>query len=487
MKLCLSKQIKAFLMISAFFLVCSCSKKQNETDAPTNPPDSGNGTTTASDISLWLTLPDKSFLLSKQNTSINFVTTSNGNPVISVDTTQQFQEIDGFGFALTGGSATLINQLPSSLRTAVLKELFSTDSTAIGISYLRISIGASDLSSEVFTYDDLAAGQTDDNLQLFSLAREQQDLIPVLKDILKINPAIKILATPWTAPSWMKTNASFRGGSLKPEYYDVYARYFVKYIQGMQEEGISIDAITPQNEPLNPDNNPSMVMSASEQASFIKNNLGPAFRSAHLSTKIIIYDHNADNPTYPMSILADANANPYIDGSAFHLYAGNISALTLLKTAYPEKNLYFTEQYTAGTGSFSGDLAWHINNVIIGATRNWSRNVLEWNLASDPNLGPHTQGGCTSCLGALTIDQSVTRNVSYYIIAHASKFVKPGSIRIGSTIPDNLQNVAFKTPEGKKILIVINNGSYAAYFNIEFNGKYAATSLPAGAVGTYVW
>ena len=267
-----------------------------------------------------------------------------------------------------------------------------------------------------------------------------------LNEILAINPNIKILGTPWSPPVWMKTNGSFIGGSLDAKYYTVYANYFVKYIQGMEAEGITLDAITPQNEPLNPDNNPSMFMSSIEQANFIKNYLGPAFKNASLNTKIILYDHNCDVPSYPLDILGDAMAYEYIDGSAFHLYAGDIKVLSDVHNAYPDKHVYFTEQYTGSGGDFNGDLNWHLKNLIIGATRNWSRNVLEWNLAADASLGPHTNGGCTTCLGALTINSNtISRNVSYYIIAHASKFVRPGSVRINTNIPGSLHNVAFQS------------------------------------------
>jgi len=255
----------------------------------------------------------------------------------------------------------------------------------------------------------------------------------------------------------------------------------------MKEAGINIEAITPQNEPLNAYNNPAMLMQADEQANFIKNYLGPQLQSNNLNIKIIVYDHNLDRTDYPISVLGDADAYKYVDGSAFHLYSGNIGSMSNVHNLYPEKNLYFTEQYTASTGNFSGDLQWHIQNLIIGATRNWSRNVIEWNLASDPALGPHTSGGCSTCLGALTIDASASRNVSYYIIAHASKFVRPGSVRINSNITGNLQNVAFKTPDGHKVLIVLNTGTSGATFNIKFNNKTVTPSLPAGAVGTFVW
>ncbi|MVN22803.1 glycoside hydrolase family 30 protein [Mucilaginibacter arboris] len=466
--------------------VMSCKKEKPGLGTIETPPVQPV-TSVKTDVTMWLTSVDEAAYLKKQNISLMFTSSTNQNATIEVDTTQTYQPIDGFGFTLTGGSATLINNLPIVQKDDLLKELFLTDDTKIGISYLRISLGASDLSAAPFTYDEVL-GTTDINLQSFSIDQERTDMIPILKKIIALNPSIKILACPWTAPIWMKSNNAFKGGSLKSEYYDAYARYFIKYINAMKAEGITIDAITPQNEPLNANNNPSLVMQASEQAAFIKNFLGPQFKAANITTKIIAYDHNADVPDYPVAVLSDPAAKPYVDGSAFHLYAGNISALSTVHNAFPDKNIYFTEQWVGAPSNFNGDLQWHINNLIIGATRNWSRNVLEWNLAADPNYGPHTSGGCSTCLGALTIaGSSVTRNVSYYIIAHASKFVRPGSVRISSNNIDKLQNVAFKTPDGKKVLIVLNSGSSAQTFNIKFNGKITTASLNNGAAATFIW
>jgi glucosylceramidase len=484
----MNKIIKYVLVLfTGGLLIASygCSKKTQAVPAyvqpvtPTQPV-----TPVKTDVSMWLTTSDKAQLFNKQNTALVFNTGTNPNATISVDTTQTYQTIDGFGFALTGGSAYLLNSLGEPAKTNLLKELFDTDSTHIGVSYLRITIGASDMSAAPFSYDDVAGDVT---LQNFSLDKENTDLIPILKKIVAINPNIKILACPWSAPAWMKTNNSFSHGSLKPEYFDVYAKYFVKYIQGMKAAGITIDAITPQNEPLNEYNNPAMLMVSADEGSFIKNNLGPAFQAAGIKTKIIIYDHNLDHPEYATLILGDPAASVYIDGSAFHLYAGSIDAMGPVHDAFPTKNVYFTEQATFGGGSFAGDLAWHLSNLIIGATRNWSRNVIEWNMASDPSYGPHTTGGCTTCLGAVTIGANVTRNVSYYIIAHASKFVRPGAVRIASDMLNPLQTVAFKNTDGSKVLIVLNTAASTQLFNIKFNGKMVNTSLPAGSVATYVW
>jgi glucosylceramidase len=467
---------------SLFFLVFlfSCAKKNN---GATPPPATQTDT-----VKQWLTTGDMGSLLQKQSTVLTFDTKTNSYQNIDVDSTTRFQQVDGFGFTLTGGSASLINQLSAVPKASLLNELFGKDGSSISISYLRLSIGASDLNPAVFSYDDLPAGQTDTTLAHFNLGPDTTDLVPLLKQILAINPAIKIIAAPWSAPVWMKDNNATVGGSLLPKFYAAYALYFVKYIQQMKALGISIDAITPQNEPLNPGNNPSLYMTAADQAAFIKTSLGPAFQAAGLTTKIVVYDHNCDVPSYATTIFGDPVAAAFVDGAAFHLYAGDISALTPIHNAYPAKNLYFTEQYTPSTGAFGGDLQWHMTNVIIGSMNNWCRNALEWNLANDFSFGPHTPGGCTTCKGALTIDgSSVTRNVGYYIIAHASKFVPAGSVRITSSLVSGLPNVAFVTPEGKKILIVENNNATQIYFNIRFKGRWVTTSLPASSTATYVW
>ena len=462
----------------------SCSK-------PMSSNDDGDTTATmnpSGDVTYWLTLGDQSVLLQKQNISMSFDTRSNSYSFIDVDSSQTFQTVDGFGFTLTGGSAHVISQMDPNSKMSLLNELFGQGATSIGVSYLRLSIGSSDLNASVFSYDDLPAGQTDPNLDHFNFGPDSTGLIGLLKQILLINPAIKIVAAPWSAPPWMKDNGSSAGGSLLSAYYKVYANYFVRYIQQMKLQGISIDAITPQNEPLNPNNNPSMVMQAGDQAIFIKNYLGPAFQASGITTKIIVYDHNCNRPDYPDSILSDSQANPFVNGSAFHLYEGSITALSQIHNLFPDKQLYFTEQYTASTGVFGGDLQWHINNVIIGSMRNWSRNALEWNLANDASYGPHTPGGCTTCKGALTITgSSIQRNVAYYIIAHASKFIPAGSVRIASTVTSTLQTAAFVTPGGKKVMIVENNSASSQMFNIRYHEKWVTPTLPAGASATYVW
>ena len=442
------------------------------------------------DATLWLTKPDRSALLAEQSPKLAFNKEAPTGQVIDVNSAKTYQNVDGFGFALTGGSAMLLHHMDAAKRAALLHNLFTTEGDGIGVSYLRVTIGSSDMNDHVYSYDDLAEGQTDPDMQHFSLAPDETDVIPILKEILAIDPKIKILASPWSAPLWMKTTGKAQGGVLLPEYFPAYAKYFVKYIEGMKAHGIAIDALTIQNEPLNEKNTPSMVMLAPEQADFIEHDLGPAFQKARIQTKILLYDHNLDHPAYVTSILKDPAAAKYVDGSAWHLYGGKVEAMTQVHDAFPAKNIYFSEQsINDRPGATSMDIAGPVARVLIGVTRNWSRNVLLWNLAADPNAGPHTDnGGCPVCYGALTIDgDNVTRLVAYYVIGHASKFVPPGSVRIGSNELDTLPNVAFKTPEGKTALIVSNPTGSTQNFAVRDKGSAFTTSLDAGAVGTYVW
>jgi glucosylceramidase len=353
-----------------------------------------------------------------------------------------------------------------------------------------VSIGASDMNERVFSYDDLPQGETDVDMAKFDLGPDRADVIPVLKEILAIAPGIKILGSPWSAPAWMKTNDDVRGGELKPEYYAAFAKYLVKYIQAMRADGITIDAITVENEPLNPKNTPSMVMFAKQQDTIIAHDLGPTFQKAGIRTKILLYDHNPDVLSYPLSILGDPDASKYVDGTAFHLYGGDASLLAQVHDAYPNKNLYLTEQSVTERRS-GGPLgiAEPVRRVMIGATRNWCRNVLLWNLAADPQNGPHTNnGGCTGCSGAITLSgDSVSRNVAYYVLDHFSQFVPPGSVRVASTELEQLASVAFLTPQHKIVLVVSNTGNFEKSFAVKYQGKYFQTTLPPESVGTYVW
>ena len=446
------------------------------------------------DVQLWLTNADKSALFELQKPYLHLSKAtrqeSSNDPTIEINDHKEFQSIDGFGFTLTGGSAQHLAHMDAAKRAALLRELFDADGNNVGISCLRISIGSSDLNDHVYSYDDMPVGQTDPGLAKFSMDPDRTEVIPILKETLAINPKIEILGSPWSAPAWMKTNDNSKGGKLKTENYGAYAKYFVKYIQGMDEEGIRIAAITIQNEPLNDKNTPSMLMLSEEEARFIKSYLGPALREARLRTKIILYDHNCNVPGYAISILKDPLAYRYVAGSGFHLYEGQIEAMSRVHDAFPRKNLYFTEYMAVEpTESARISIAKPVKGIFIGALQNWSRNVLLWNLAANSKFEPHTDnGGCSICQGAVTIDgNEITRNLAYYAMAHFSKFVRPRSVRIGSSPTPALPNVAFKAPDGKIVLIVVNDGKAEQGFDVRYHGRSFKTTLKEGSVGTYVW
>ncbi|MBM3426561.1 MAG: glucosylceramidase [Bacteroidetes bacterium] len=438
--------------------------------------------------SYWLTDPKSGILFEKQQVR----STTSGEPTekIRLYTDSLFQSMDGFGFTLSQGSASHLLSMSDSAKQSILQELFGSGENDIRISYLRLPVAASDLNAFPFSYNDLKDPKgTDPTLSQFSLSYDTLDVLPILKQILAINPKLTLMASPWSPPTWMKDNRDTRGGSLLPEFEASYAQYLVKYILEMRKRGFTIDALTIQNEPLHPGNNPSLLMLPEQQARFIGRHLGPAFQLAGIKTKIIIYDHNADRPDYPITVLSDPIANSFIDGSAFHLYGGQIEALSEVHRAFPDKNLFFTEQWVGSPGNLEGDIAWHVKNLLIGAPRNWAKTVLEWNLSSNLELTPHTdRGGCDRCLGAITIDgDEVSRNPAYYVIAHASKWVDPGSTRIGSNLPKGLPNVAFTRPDGKKVVIVHNDSANEIRFEIKENTHTFPAVLPAGATGTWVW
>jgi glucosylceramidase len=451
----------------------------------------------------WITRDANSLLHPMQPVAFSSSAPHDGLPIIDIDDGRSFQPIEGFGFALTGGSAYLLAGLAAADRAGLLQELFGPAEASIGLSCLRLSIGASDLGRRDFSYWGLRRGTADPDLARFNLAAGDREVVPVLQEILRINPAVKIIASPWSAPPWMKTNGSYVGGRLKPEWYSAYARYFVKYLETMRGHGIHVGAVTPQNEPHNPRNEPSMVMSAIEQADFIKRHLGPEMRKGAPDTDILCWDHNCDEPDYPLAVLADAEARAYIAGVAWHLYSGSPDAMSKVWAHYPEKKVYFTEQWVSSHDDFMGALRWHAKNVVIGTLRNWSRTALEWNLASDPAYALHTRQGAVGALGGITIGATIRRrrravggvavkatiqrNVGYYLMAHSARFIRPGSLRVHSSEADSLPNVACLTPERRLVMVVVNDSDRARRFRLRHRGAYATLELAAGDVATLRW
>lgn len=471
------------------FTAAGCgSDEKDPNPGPPKPPDE------IGKAQVWVTTGDQSKLLAKETDISITEIISTSFPTITVDASQKMQEIEGFGAALTGSSAYLINKkMTTGQRLSLLEDLFDPEK-GIGITYLRMTIGASDFSLSDYTYDDVPAGETDYTLANFSIEKDREDVVPVFKQIVGISPGIKIMGSPWSPPAWMKTSGSLKGGKLKAEAYEAYAQYFVKYIKAYKAEGITIDAITPQNEPLYfTASYPCLDMPATDQLDFIKNDLGPALEAEGLATKIIAYDHNWDNTQYAISILNDAEANKYVAGSAFHAYGGSVSAMSVVHSAHPDKGLYFTEiSGGAWATNFSDNLQWNMANIFIGTTKNWSKNVLLWNLALDQNYGP-TNNGCQDCRGVVTINSgsgSVTRNVEYYSIGHFSKFIRPGAFRISSTpfeSSTDLDQVAFVNTDGSKVLVVSNSDTVPKSFVVKWGDAQFSYFIKAQSVATIVW
>jgi glucosylceramidase len=484
-------KLARFVSITLFFLLFLVNCKDQEIPVPNPNP---NPNPIVGVVEVWRTNASGTVTMAKDPDKLPLKTVAVAADVsVTLDAQKTGQTMDGYGAALTGSSAfVLMHHLSASKRAAVLTDLFDL-TNGIGLNYLRLTMGASDFSSENFTYNDLPDGTTDVDLVNFSIQKEQAELIPILKEIRAINPAIKLMASPWSAPAWMKSNKNMVGGGvLETKWYDTYAQYFVKYIQAMAAEGISIDAITVQNEPLYAAPYPSMEMAAAAQKVFIRDHLRNAFASAGITTKVIIYDHNWDNIDFSTQVLSDAAVKNFVDGAAFHCYAGDVKAMTTLKNSFPDKNIYFTE---CSGGAFSTDfganLAWNSENLTIGAPRNWAKTVLFWNLALDQNSGPKN-GGCPDCRGVVTVNSvsgNVDRNVEFYLLGHSSKFVRAGAVRLET--PDTrglgISQVAFKNTDGSRVVVAFNHKSTAVKFQVSENGKSFDNDLAAGSLTTFFW
>jgi glucosylceramidase len=412
--------------------------------------------------------------------------------VIDVDERTRYQEMVGFGAAMSDASAYLINRTLGTQRDSILRELFGRN-PGIGLSFVRIPMGASDFSLQHYSYDDMPTGQTDPSLAHFTIDADRADRLPLLKLAVAINPQIKLVGSPWSAPGWMKTSRSLIQGSLRPEAYDAFANYFRRFIEAYAAEGLPIFAVTMQNEPaFEPANYPGMRLEAAARAQLIGRHVGPLFARAGLSTQILDWDHNWDQPGQPLTVLADSVARRYVSGVAWHCYGGDVAAQDSVHAAYPEKDVYFTE-CSGGTWapSFGDNLKWTVETLIIKSVRGWARGVALWNLALDENGGPHL-GGCGNCRGVITINSvthAVTRNEEYYALAHASQFVRPGAHRIASsTNVGGLRSVAFRNADdGSKVLIVVNTSAVDVSFTVHTGGVWIPYSLRAGAVVTIGW
>jgi glucosylceramidase len=444
-----------------------------------------------SEVEAWLTTGDELAKL-QQQPGLNFSPGTGSNSIqILVSENTRYQQIEGFGAAVTDSAAWLIqNQLTPAQRDTLMTRLFSP-SNGIGISFVRVPMGASDFARYPYTYDDMPAGQSDPDLAHFSIDHDRSYILPILRQASRINPRVKFLASPWSPPAWMKLINKLNGSSLNPAYYPSFAAYFVRFILAYRAEGIPIYAVTLQNEPHYTDKTyPTMRMYSSEQAEILKNYMGPAFITARINTKILVWDHNWSEPNYPLDVLNDASARASVAGSAWHCYGGDPSAQSRVHDAYPDKEVYFTECTGGDWSGFSESLVWTLQNVFIGSTRNWAKAVVLWNLALDENNGPRIGGWCEGCRGVVTVRPGdvVDYQVEYYIIGHFSKFVTPGAYRIASSTHSGaIETVAFHNADDTLVLIALNPGQDPRSFDVQWAGRYFSYTLPAQSVVTFKW
>jgi glucosylceramidase len=457
--------------------------------APTPPPPSG----TQPSVAVWLSTHDGSKRLAEQP-AVSFVA-GDGNPslpTIVVNETVRYQQIDGFGGSISDSGAWMLSGIPADRRAAVLTSLFDRNA-GIGLNFLRQPFGASDFALNAYTFDDVVPTGTDYDLVQFSINHDRQYILPVVRAALAVNPGLKILASPWTAPAWMKTTRTLSdGGSLRPDAFAAYATYLVKSIQAYQAEGVPIDSITVQNEPLTAPPYPSMYMPATDQATFIGQYFGPALARAGLRTRVFTWDHNWDT-VYPFAVLSNPSAAQYISGAAFHCYGGDPSAMTTFHQSYPNLEIRLTECADSSRVSFGEKLTYDVRVTLLGSLRHWARSVAKWNVALDENGGPKLYAGtCRNCAGMVTINSvtgAVTYNEDYYAVGHASKFIQPGAFRIDSTQFGfgGIENVAFINPDGSLVVLAINTAWGPQTFQIRSHGATMQYTLDSESVATFKW
>lgn len=441
---------------------------------------------------VWLSTADRRLRLARQPDIEMAVQAARPDDVL-VDTRSTYQSIVGFGAALTDSSAWLLqNRLDPAQRGALLQELFGPP-PGLNLSLTRLTIGASDFSPQPYTLDDLPSGEVDPSLQHFNVTANLRDVIPTVHQALAVNPALRIIASPWSAPAWMKSGANLVGGQLLPSYESTYADYLVKYVDTYRGYGIPIFALTVQNEPaFVPASYPGMEMSAAARARFIAQYLGPALARRKPKTLILGWDHNWDEPGQPLNVLSDAQAARYIDGVAWHCYRGTPSTQSDVHRAYPAKDTYITECSGGDWASArNGELLWFARDLLLAGVRHWARGVVYWNLVLDEQHGPHV-GGCDLCKGVVTIDSrtgAVSRNDEYYAFAHFSRFVLPGAVRVGSSETDkDLNNVAFRNAaDGSVVLVMVNSHDDARQVAVAQGQRRFQYTLPPKSVATFVW
>ena len=442
----------------------------------------------------WITSGDRTLSLTEQAPVAPTTAEAVGKvPLLTIDASQRHQTMVGFGAAITDSSAHIIqSRLNKDQRQALLQELFGREGNGLGFSLTRLTIGASDFSLDHYSLDDAPGGAADPELTHFSVEKPAREVFPTVREALAINPDLRTIASPWSAPAWMKTTGSLVKGQLKDEAYPVYARFFARYIKAAADHGVPTDYLTIQNEPdFEPKDYPGMRWNAVDRARFFADHLAPVFAQEGIRSRVLDWDHNWDQPEQSLTVFANPKAKQFVSGVAWHCYNGQVRAQEVVRAAHPDKEVFLTE-CSGGewAPNYSDSFTWMMRNLIIGSTRHGSRGVVMWNLALDEKHGPY-KGGCDTCRGVVTVHSktgAITRNQEYYAFGHASRFVKPGAVRIGSPAEvGTVDSVAFENKDGSRVLIALNHGTKPARFAIADGEKRFVVTLPAKAAGSYVW
>ena len=429
-----------------------------------------------------------------------------GLPVLHIDERTRYQRVGGFGGAMTDSSAWLLHdELPASVGDTIMNALFGT--SGIHLSSVRVPIGASDFTrnGRPYTYDDMPPGQSDPKLSHFSIAHDRAYVLPELRQALALNPAARMLATPWTPPAWMKSNDSLanvrHSGTLRLAAFPLLARYFAKFIQAYRQAGVPIAAVSPASEPTNATSYPGLELPEPAEARWIKHNLAPALRAAHLSTKI--YGHDSGwstiSATYAKKLVADRALDGVLTGIAWHCYYGSPNLMSAVHDMAPALE-QIVDECSPGITPFP------TAEVVIGSMRNWASTVELWNLALDPHGGPvqALNTGCPACSGLVTVDErthTATFRLSYYQFGQASAFVQPGASRVESEhfvfydyqrpgvnlVTPGLDDVAFINPDGSHVLLAYDNSTHPISFAVDWQGRSISDTLPSRATVTYRW
>jgi glucosylceramidase len=423
-----------------------------------------------------------------QSSPFDISPVSEGIPLV-IDVQKKFQTHLGFGGSLTEAAAYTIKENQSSNFVRFMIEKYYSQK---GLNYLwtRIHMNSSDFSLGNYTY----VNHGDVSLDTFSIAREEMYVLPVLREIIKLQPNLKILISPWSPPGWMKDNQQMNhGGSLLPEYRETWARYYVKFIQALNANNIHPWGVSVQNEPAAKQVWDSCIYSAEQERDFIKFYLGPTLRKTFGDAiQILAWDHNRDIMLDRVKpIYQDPEASQYVWGTAFHWY-GEEAFSNVGKTAqaFPNKHLLFTEGCIEGgprPGSWETGERYARN--IIGDFNNGNEGFIDWNLVLNEQGGPNHVGNF--CDAPILFDRRTQKpilNSSYYAIGHFSKFIPPGSIRVSleTILPNGVSAVAYQLPEQDVVLVFLNTTKTNYSFSVKIKNKVKTFTLPAKAIGTLI-